>query len=526
MKKISDGFNNVKGFIVEMPKKRKIIFGVVAGAIVALAITLTILLNSSSGGYIPIYKEMDSVESAEVFSVLKTMGADAQINNQGEVVVPAGEYDVWLLQLAAEGYPKTTTTYDSILTSSTGLNATDSQYQRMLIVDLQNSAQTTLKKITGVRDAVVSISLPESSNYIWEEANNDSVGTIGVLLTLDTGVELEPIQVTAIKNLLAAGVPDMLPENVKVIDAATSTELTTDESSSSSITIEQNLELERTIQAQIEENIVRLLEPRYGTEGVVATAKATINYDKMLTEQMQLQNDPETDEGFVTHTDGEYNTSTESTIGGIVGEEDNTDIPDYSYLNPTEDDNTTYYTWNTDIDYSYIKTQVESGNAELERATVSVMVNDENLTQAAREELIGLVSKSVDIPIEDIYVSTFTVDAPPTVDPTDVEAEEPWWLTLPIYIYLAVAGGLLIIIVLIVVIILRKRSKKQKEELALLLTNEKEAEIEEYKRKLAEMAKVEGQDKSDAIVEEVRDFAKSNPQITASLLRNWLKEGE
>ena len=48
--------------------------------------------------------------------------------------------------------------------------------------------------------------------------------------------------------------------------------------------------------------------------------------------------------------------------------------------------------------------------------------------------------------------------------------------------------------------------------------------IEDYKKTLEDIAKSKTDPKNDAIVEEVREFAKSNPQIAANLIRTWLKE--
>ena len=49
-------------------------------------------------------------------------------------------------------------------------------------------------------------------------------------------------------------------------------------------------------------------------------------------------------------------------------------------------------------------------------------------------------------------------------------------------------------------------------------------EIEERKKQLKNAAM--GEESENAITNEVREFARNNPEITANLLRNWMKEGE
>ena len=90
----------------------------------------------------------------------------------------------------------------------------------------------------------------------------------------------------------------------------------------------------------------------------------------------------------------------------------------------------------------------------------------------------------------------------------------------------------MLLIIICVVIAVVKRRKKQK--LARTLEEEErqraeaerrqQAEINDYKRSLEDMAKANLDPKNEAIIEEVRSFARSNPQVTANLLRNWLKE--
>ncbi len=523
MEKIKQGFNNIKVQIVELPNKKKFLYGGIAAGIIVFAVLLTVFLNSSNGAYSVLYENLESTESAQVFSELKTMGADAKLNSSGQVMVPQDEFDIWLLQLAAQGYPKSAPTYD-IFESNTSMSATEAEMQQVLVHQLQDRAQVTLERIDGVLEAIVTINMAETSDYIWDEATDDAVGSTSVLLTLSDGVVLDATQVTAIKNLIAFGVPKMVPENVVVVDAATSLELGAEDGLENTVSVNENFELENIVQTQLEDSIMRLLAPRYGDDGVVASAKVTINYDKMLTEQMELL-ESEDGDGYPTSTSGEYNGAGDETIEDIVGEEDNTDIPDYSYTNP--DDQTSYYAWDTQIYYSYIKTQVESGNAELERATISVMVDEDNMTQERREELTSLISTGVDIPAEQIYVSSFVAmgeaeETDPVVNPEPTVNQ--WWTIIPWWGYLA-AGGLLFIIIILFIIISFKRYHNAKAvEITSILEDEKNAEIEEYKRKLADMAKSEDQEKNAAIIEEVKAFTQVNPEAAASLIRAWLKE--
>ncbi len=527
MDKIQSSFVQVKTYISEMPPKRKYAAGGVILGIILFAILITILLNSASGNYTVLYAGMEPSEVSEVYASLKNYGADTKLNANGEIMVPTDEYDTWLLQMAAEGYPRTVPTYDITINNS-GMTSTETEREQLYNYQLQERAQVTLKRIDGVSDAIVTINMPKDSSYIWEEATNESKGSVSVLLTLQNGVTLDESQVVAIKNLVAFGLPNMSPEDVIVVDAGTSLELGVAQEDAE-YGYSENFELEAIAQRQLESNIIRLLEPRYGVGGVVATAKVTIDFDKMMTEQLQLQENPSTGEGFVTDTSGEFIFG-ENEEGDVVGEENNTDIPDYSYVDPDLVDDASEYRWDTQIDYSYIKTQIESGDYEIERATISVLVNEENLTQARQDELISLVSNSVDIEPDLITVAGFS-----PVNPFEEDSDVPavsgdFYIETPfgqISLWLVLAVLLALFLIILIIIVIKVKSyKKQRAEAESLLIDEKEAEIEKYKQELAEGAKDEEQEKTDAVIKEIRDLSRVNPESVANLLRTWLKEDQ
>ena len=531
--KVKENIEKIKEYIAKLSKRSKTIIAIGGAALVLLALILAIVANVGKGKYTVLYTDLSASETGSVFQALKSMGADAQIDKNGNITVPTDEYDIWLLQLAAKGYPQTALPYD-LFSDHAGMTSTESEKSQWLIYQLQDRIQATLQRLDGVENATVTITVPESSGYVWETATSNEKASAGVLLSIRDGVTISVEQVTAMKNLIAASVPKMLPEDVTVVDAKTMLDLsvsTVTEDNADQNT--QNLAFELMVQNQIEANVVRLLSPRYGDDGVVAVAKVTIDYDKMMTEKYELQPKNEEGDGYLTHSDGDYTINGEEPVGELVGEENNTDIPEYGYNNPGDEDGITDYHWNNDYDYGYIKTQIESGNAILKRATISVMVAEESLTPNRREELTNLVSRSTDIPTDQIFVSAINLNAPsgvddiPSVTPTSPFADLPTW------VYIAAgAGALVLLIIICVVIAVVKRRKKQK--LARTLEEEErqraeaerrqQAEINDYKRSLEDMAKANLDPKNEAIIEEVRSFARSNPQVTANLLRNWLKE--
>lgn len=526
-KKMKESKEKVVTFVKESPMK------VIAVAVPVIALILTMLLYTSTERetYTVLYAGLDPTETTEIFSLLKLKGAEPKLNNNSEIMVVSSEFDVWLLQLASEGYPKSGSPNYSYYAENSGMTTTQAELQQWEHYQLQEDIATTIKRLNSVLDASVIINQANTSDYIWDKATNTATGSVAVMLTPQLNVEFSNEQVMSIKTLVAASVPKIEVEDVKIINSRTSLEMgvqTEEIGLTNTITALQNYELQAIVQKQLEDNIVRLLTPRYGIDGVVATVKATLNYDKMISESVELFEKPDGG-GFLTSSAGQYGLDGNVSYGGIVGEENNTDIPVYQY-GSIIDDNITYYAWNTKFDYSYIKSQVEAGYAELERATVSVLVDEANMTDARRNELTSLISMSADIPPELISVSSIstTYIEPEIIEPEEI-IEVSIFDIIPWYVMLIVV----LVIAFIVWIVLFIRTRKRRKELAAqkeaerILQEQREAaerELQEYKQSIATAANSEEHDKQEAIIDEIREFTSNNPEIATSLIKNWLKE--
>ena len=207
-----------KAFWAKLSKKAKIL--VVAGGslLLFLLILVTILINVGKNTMRVIFPGMSSDESTQVYATLQEMGVQPQIDNRGQVLVPSEMWDDLVFQLNSKGYPKTALSYDTF-SNFAGFTATEFEKRTGLLFQTQEDVQKTLMRQTGIEDAVVQYTVPESSNYIWDQTNQQE-STAGVTIRMKTGYELTPERVSAIKHLVATGIPKLDPTNVVVIDAA------------------------------------------------------------------------------------------------------------------------------------------------------------------------------------------------------------------------------------------------------------------------------------------------------------------
>lgn len=516
--------NKTKERWQQQSKKRKIGIVSIIAAVLLIALGVTLILNSNQSGYVVLYSNLDSSEASQIYSAVQDLGVSPQMNSRGEIEVPKEEYDRVLLQLAAQGYPESAMPYDVFFDHSS-ITATESDKQTALLFQLQDRLQTTLQSIDAVSSAKVTLTLAEDSNYVWQQATSENNSTASVLLTLKPRETLAPEQVSAIKNLVAFATPKLTPENVKVIDS-TGVELAGLEEESEFSSAATALECEQAYQNMLEENAKKLLVPRYGADGVVASARVTLDFDKMMQERKEiLQQEDGTQ--TPTHTEHEATVNGTQAVGGLVGEQNNTDIPAYGQTDPTEDGGSTYYRDSVDYDYGYVLEQIESGKApEVLWSSITVYVDDGQV-QNNQYDLVEQISNATGIAQENISVASLNPGA--IEDPVEEPTLSFFEQNRTIIIGGAVILGVILIIIAVVILLLRRRAKRLEEEREAELASqalEEEVELEEYKQKLEDAARSKGESKERVITDEVRNFAKENPEITASLLRSWLKESE
>ncbi len=520
---------HIKEFWKKLSDKSKKMFFVVGGAALTVIVLISLLTWYAGSQYRVIFPGMSDEEKAQVYATLQEMNVKVKIDLSGQVLVPEKEWDHLVFELNAAGYPQTTLSYDTF-TSSTGFTSTEFEKRTALIFQAQDRMQETLLRQEGIAEATVSFTVPETSNYIWDQSNQQE-STAGVTVLMKSGYELNPERVSAIKHLAATSVPNLDAENVVVIDAATGVEaIGLDDPSSSGYYSVQRLEYEQQIARQIEDNIKRLLSSRYGPDGVTAVATVSIDYDKMVSETKQYLDQNGSGAGVRNYFEEDYTRNGTDEAGGIVGEEDNTDAPPiYPNEDGDGDGSTSSYHREIKYDVGYILTQTEKGEPIIQKASVAVIVNDPAFDEEVEETLTGLISKAVNITSDNIRVTNLNFSQASEEPPSNngLIFGQRMWLLIGL-------GCLILFLILVLVFVLvlhRSRKRREKEEEAALLEEEErqrqmsiQQEIEEHKRQLQNEAMATAQTKENAITEEVRNFAKENPEIAAALLRSMMRE--
>ena len=181
-----------------------------------------------------------------------------------------------------------------------------------------------------------------------------------------------------------------------------------------------------------------------------------------------------------------------------------------------------------------IKKQIEKDNVKLQKATVAIAVNDNNLTESKKQQLIDAASKAANIAQEDIVVSSFqqiASDKTPEPEKPVIPVTAPGVGGIDPRILIAgAAAGIFLFLVLLFLILRHRKKKQRKEDQELFGPFEGDAfDLDSDIAERAEERAVENQIADVPVrpqdpVNQVRSFAEDNPEIIASMISTWLKE--
>lgn len=525
---VKQAFEKLKDFWSALSPKIKRIFVFGTIGLLVLAVALTVFLNKKAARYEVLFPDMERSEAVEVLAIVQDMGVMARMDETGQVIVPAEQVNGLIAQLSMQHYPQTTLTYGRYPGSS-GLTTTDAEKNELMKQDLQDRLQNTFRHYEGVQNAIVTLNIAQDTNRVWETGKAKSTGQVSV--ALEKGVNLSPEQVSGMKWAVAASVQNMSPTDVKIIDMATSINLrsTEDMDGTGVVGALERLNLERQIEEKIEEKALRVLTLVYDPEDIRVAATVALDYDKMLTESKTYVPSEQSTigAGVLEHRDNSQTTQGTTPAQGIPGEEDNTDVP--TYPNQLADGTTvTDSTLSEDFAISYIMEQVEKDQAKIKNATIAVMMTGD-IDDMTRQSFITSVSKATNIPEENISVESMFIEEPPA----EPDPPPPQQIFTPLMILIIGGVFLVLLLIFIIAMIIASKRKRQQEAMIaavgedVLVVGDQDAEfnlqkeLEERKRQLREISQKTA---DDAIAEEVRDFARSNPEITANLLRAWMRE--
>lgn len=535
---MNERLNVIKERLAKVSRRTKIIAAIAAAIIVVGAIVIALILNHRD--YVVLFSDVTEEETTEILAKLQEMNIEYTSDGSGNIRVPENVADTTRAQLAQEGYPKSGFTYD-VFTENAGGMTTDMEKQTYKLYELQNRIGATVRLFDGVKDAKVTIALGEEDRYVLSDSEDSENGaSASVVMMMKDGGSPTERQALGVQRLVAQSVPGMQLENVTVLDG--NGIVVSDGGETGSSSGETSQEIAKLIESQLTQKVVHVLEPFYGADNVRVSAKGTVNMEKIIRESTTYTTPEKIDEedktGILSKETGARETSGGGdAAGGVVGTETNSDISQYTANAAQGNNGYTSESWTRDFLVNQIKEQGEIDPGMLQDVTVSVAINGRTLGDLTTNKLQELVGNAVGIAPED-RIDKIAIANAPFYESTEGQNRsfmEQITETLKDNLLFVIIGVVVLLLLLTALIVFLRKRKKAEEELEEALEEEVPADLPlgEEEQTAEEEEGLEPLDlvslkneRSQQLRDTVRAFAEENPEISAQMLKLWLRGGE
>lgn len=492
-------------------------------ALVALVIAIaSLFFYSSANKYKVLFSNLDPADAQNIMAELTNLGIDMKVEGQS-ILVPRNEVDRLRLELAPE-LSGGSTGYE-LLDNGSSFGMTEDEFNLKKLRAHQGELEKTIKSFPQVETVRVHITPAKDSVFVEDK----EPGKAAVYIKLSPGNTLTKDQVKSIVALVSASSSNIPEENVQVIDSNMNLLTEGLESSEgievSSETIQQHFDLEKKYEKELEDSIVKLLEPVIGKNKVATSVNVDLDFDskqktetiidpnKVIISQQTIKENSNSTEGNTSTSPVDNNM--QNSIGGDENSSENT--------SSREEVTTNYETGKTEI-------QTISAPGEVKRLTATVFV-DGNLDQNVQAAIENAVANAIGLNTErgdSISVTGMKFDSitkegnQDDIDAINELLEQEKMKRILIY------GGigllLLIGIITAIIIRIRKSRRNDEEEKKNLL----DVVIDDTTEKTQELPKLD----LDAInpkthmENEIRKYATEKPEQVAEIIKSWLNEND
>ena len=533
-------------------KAVKIMLIAIPVAIIAIIIILAIISNNR--GKSVLFSGLTTAEQGEIAAAITELGiTDVNVSANGEITVPSDQVDYLRMQLAVQGFPKNATNY-SIWNDGVDLWSTDSDKREVQRQQRETRIAATLTQLSSVRSATVNLDVPPTREYVITEAKE--VPSCSVQLKLVDGYELTNAEVRAIYNLVATSVTNLTNENISITDTlgreydwiSAEEEAAGLQDASGTIIGQKRLKFQKDVQAALMANLESMLTKMYGKNHYAVNVSALLNFDDKEIVDTEYHPVDENNTGVLDHWVHVGEGVDLENTDGLVGVTPNGDrSPDYPTLDGLEDGETYFYVKDEyQYDVSNTITKIKKDGYSIDRLSVGVAIDSTDITEGERQMIQEFIANAVGA--DPVYVSVYNTSfyiqpGGSTVDSNNPNGQLNIWTNPPdayrnILLFVVIALGIILIILLIASLGMsrsRKKKIRRRQEQALAAAQAAAASDiyggserdmpQEIDFNIASLTEEAGKESRETILKrEIADFAKTSPDIVASIIKNMLRE--
>ncbi len=267
-------------FFIKLNKKQKI--ALIAAGVLITALLVFLLLypfkekDYAQGGYGVLFERLDSSDNALILQHLQQNQIPYKILKDDTILIPKDKVYEERITLASQGIPKTSKVGFEIFDTK-DFGATDFDQNIKLIRAIEGELSRTIESLNPILKANVHIAIPKDSVFVAKEVPPSA----SVMLKLKPDMKLSPTQILGIKNLIAAAVPKLTTENVKIVNENGESIGEGDILENSKELALEQLRYKQNFENILEDKIVNILAPIVGGKNkVVARVNAEFDFSQ------------------------------------------------------------------------------------------------------------------------------------------------------------------------------------------------------------------------------------------------------
>ncbi|WQT40936.1 flagellar M-ring protein FliF [Helicobacter pylori] len=267
-------------FFIKLNKKQKI--ALIAAGVLITALLVFLLLypfkekDYAQGGYGVLFERLDSSDNALILQHLQQNQIPYKILKDDTILIPKDKVYEERITLASQGIPKTSKVGFEIFDTK-DFGATDFDQNIKLIRAIEGELSRTIESLNPILKANVHIAIPKDSVFVAKEVPPSA----SVMLKLKPDMKLSPTQILGIKNLIAAAVPKLTTENVKIVNENGESIGESDILENSKELALEQLRYKQNFENILENKIVNILAPIVGGKNkVVARVNAEFDFSQ------------------------------------------------------------------------------------------------------------------------------------------------------------------------------------------------------------------------------------------------------
>lgn len=508
-------------------KQQMIIIGSILLFVIVIALASFFATRTKM---VPLYKDLSLSEVGTIKESLDGKGIKYEISGS-QIFVPEKVADNLVVELAAEGLPKSGGIDYSFFSQNAGIGMTDNEFNVMKLDAMQTELSNLIKGIDGIKDANVMITLPTQGIFV-----NDSIeqASAAIVLNTEPGYQFEENQIKGLYHLVSKSVPNLPTDNIVIYNQNFEYfDLKNNGNSSGDVFTAQN-DIKKQIERDVQRQVQGMLGTLMGQDKVVVSVTADIDFTQENREEnLVTPVDEENMEGIAISAQKitETFTGEGAGAGGVPAAEDPADTLGGTYQEGATgngDYEKIEETINNEV--NKIRKEIIESPYKIRDLGIQVMVeppdpeDETSLPQERVDDITKMLGTIVRTTInKDAAGEELTDDAIQdkivvSVQPfngkaqfaSKIQSAIPWW----VYV---LGGVLLLVIGLLIFLFIRARKKREQEE-------EMEELVEDGPQLTIPDVNEEQETESTLRRKQLEKMAKEKPEDFAKLLRTWIAE--